>query len=304
MYPLRRRLVRRLFKTFGMRRWSHWEEGWPHLALDRPVGERPGAVRWKGRDVAPLLSARAFAERVGGEVVIIGSGPSLRGQDPGRLPAGVAVLLNGALSLAPRLAPLATAIEDEQFVWAQGEMVRAHLGRGGLLLLSAAAMRAILSLDARLLDGRDVVLSESLLRPWRGARRRDAEIARLPEVVARDGAALSLDPDRGLVPCGTVAFAALQFALAAAPGRVGLAGIDLSNAREPRFYENRPGEPSNLPRRQRTILAHMALARDVAAERGIALECYSPVSALLELGLPYVPRLEGSPPQTPNVSRM
>ena len=304
MYPLHRRIVRRAFRPFGIRRWHHWEASWPHLSLDRPAQGRPGVLRWKGEPVTPLRPAATLADRLTGEVVILGSGPSIRDQRIEAIPPGAAVLLNGALSLMPRLGGcLAAAVEDEQFVWAHWPMLREHLPHAPLCLLSAAVMRAILSLDADLLRGRDVVLLENVLSPYGQPRRRRQALARLPFVrLGADDAALSLDPDRGVAPCGTVAYSALQVVLAAGPTRIGLAGIDIANAHLPRFYETGQGAPSSLHRRKDTILAHVALFLDEAERRGIPVECYSPVSSLLSL-MPFSDRLQATTTRVPTGTR-
>ncbi len=222
--------------------------------------------------------------------MIVGSGPSLRDQRRTALPGPACVLLNGAVTLVGEIgAPLAVAIEDERFVWRHRPLLE-PIPPDVLCLLSTGVLRAICETGPAWLDGRAVVRIEDLRKPYRAPRRR-LEDPGLP--VRRAGAAaLSLDPGAGVVIAGTVAFTALQFALWAGPERIGFAGIDLGNAGDPRFYE-RPGATaaSGLDRAQGRILPHFALAGQVAAERGIGLECYSPVSALLSLGLPFSPRL-------------
>ncbi len=290
--PLSRRIILKAFQIGGLRRWSHWQEAWPHLSLERAEGSRPGVVRWKGQAVAPLLPVQALFDRIGEEVVIFGSGPSLRRQDLTSMPPASALLLNGALSLAPRLGgAMAVAIEDERFVWAHLPMIREHLPKAGIAILSPAVMRALMTLEPSLLEGCSILLFENLLRRYREARR---PLDAVSDLIVRNGqVALSIDPAAGVVSCGTVAFGALQFVLAARPQRIGLAGIDLSNTHEPRFYEDGTPQPTAIGRKQDRILAHFALARDHAARQGTAFECYSPVSALLDLGIPYSDRLAG-----------
>ena len=115
-----------------------------------------------------------------------------------------------------------------------------------------------------------------MIKPIGAARRAltDPELSDFV-ILGREGA-ISIAPDRGVVITGTVAFSALQFALAAGPERILLAGIDLTNDTEPRFYERRADSaPSGLRSGLRRILAGFSLAATVAGRRGIALDCAS-----------------------------
>jgi Kdo-III transferase WaaZ len=293
--PLHRKLAKLAVAAVLGRRRAHAQDAWPGLTIKR-AGKNPGEVRWRGRPVVPLLPFAAFSERVGDEVVIVGSGPSLREQRRASLPGTVCTLLNGAVALVPEIgAPFAIAVEDERFVWRHMALLREHVAREVLCLLSVSVLRALCEVDRFWLTGRRVVLIDDILKPY-GGRRRAVDDPALNDHVRRgDAAAVSLDPGEGVVPAGTVAFSALQFALASQPKRIGFAGIDLSNADVARFYEEAGNvAASGIAGAQGRILSHFALAARLAVEREIALECYSPVSALLALGMPYVPRLEVS----------
>lgn len=234
------------------------------------------------RDVLAPLGARPS---------IVGSGPSVRGQRVERLD-GV-VLLNGALSARDRVrGPVVIAVEDERFLWRHAEMRHLANPEDGWLM-STEAIRAMAEIDTDWLRTARVAHMDNLLKPYRAPRRTISDKALEPLILRGDDAALSLAPERGVVPAGTVAFSALQCVLSARPERVGLAGIDLSNAAEPRFYEAAErAEPSGIQRAEARILSHFALAARHAAAQGTGLECYSAVSSLLGVGIPYSDRLE------------
>lgn len=285
--PLGRSLVRLGALALGRAR-AHRQDIWPYLAIDRPSGR----VAWKGAPLARLSPFAAVVPAGAPFLAIVGSGPSLAAQRVEHLPRGTAILLNGAASLAGRVAPLAVAVEDERFVFRHAAML-AGLPGGLPLFLSPAAMRALAERHPALLDARPLCLIDDLRKPVNAPRRLLSDPA-LDGVLRRDGAAaLSRAPDTGVVIAGTVAFSALQIALAANPAEILLAGIDLSNAAEPRFYETAGDTaPSGLERGRGRILAGFALARDEARDRGIRLACASPVSALLDLGIPRDARLD------------
>ena len=274
--PLDRKLIRLGFRVLGRAR-AHGQDVWPGLRI------AGGRMAWRGTDLGALHPAADLLPHGAPLLAVVGSGPSLKDQHPERLPPGTALLCNGAASLVPRVTPAAVAVEDERFVFRHHAMLRA-LPRDVALLLSPAAIRAWAERDAASLAGRRVALIDNVEKPL-GLPRRPLSDPDLRQVVLRGPrGAMSVAPDRGVVITGTVAFTALQFALAAAPERVLLAGIDLTNDAQPRFYEGADRAPSGLGAGLGRILDGFALARDQAERRGIALACASPVSALLGIG--------------------
>ncbi|MBU3030905.1 glycosyl transferase [Paracoccus marinaquae] len=278
--PLSRKVIRLGFQALGRSR-AHRQDIWPGLAIDRPSGR----VSWRRGHLLTLRPASAFIPQGGALIAVVGSGPSLKDQRIEALGHGTAILCNGAATLAGRIHPLAVAVEDERFVFRHHAMLEA-LPRDIPLLLSPAVLRAWAERGAGALDGRTVALIDNLEKPVATPRRALSDPS-LSQIVLRGRqGALSIDPDRGVVITGTVAFSALQFALAARPARILLAGIDLSNDSQPRFYESGDQAPSGLSAGLERILAGFALAREAAARRDIVLTCASPVSALLGLGYP------------------
>lgn len=283
--PISRKLIRLGFQAMGRSR-AHRQDLWPGLAIDRPSGR----VTWRGRTLFTIAQAAEIIPPNPPLIAVVGSGPSLKDQRIEALGDGTAILCNGAASLSDRIRPLAVAVEDERFVFRHHAMLAA-LPRDLPLLLSPAAIRAWAARDPALLEHRRVALIENIERPLNAPRRPLSDPV-LREIVLRGHrGALSLRPDQGVVITGTVAFSALQFALAAAPDRILLAGIDLTNDSQPRFYETTDAAPSGLSAGIERILAGFGLAREAAERRGIALSCASPVSALLELGVPLDQRL-------------
>lgn len=278
--PLSRKLVRLGFQMLGRTR-AHRQDIWPGLAIDR----RTGRVDWRGQPLLSLQPASAIIPAKMPLIAVVGSGPSIRDQRVEALGDGTAILCNGAASLGEHIRPLAVAVEDERFVFRHHAMLAA-LPRDIPLLLSPAVIRAWAGRDPAALRDRTVALIDNLEKPL-GLPRRELSDPALRDIVIRGlSGAYSVAPDRGVVITGTVAFSALQFAMAATPEAILLAGIDLSNDAEPRFYESQDRAPSGLRSGLARILGGFDVARDGAARRGLQLSCASPVSALLDLGIP------------------
>lgn len=284
--PFSRKLVRLGFQILGRDR-AHRQDLWPGLAIDKPSGR----VTWRGRALFQAVPAQAIIPRDLPLIAVVGSGPSLKGQKISALGDDAAILCNGAASLADRIRPLAVAVEDERFVFRHHAMLAA-LPRDIPLLLSAAAIRAWAERDPRPLQDRRIALIDNLQKPI-GLPRRAISHPDLRQILMRgQRGAFSVAPNDGVVITGTVAFTALQFAMAATPRRILLAGIDLSNDDQPRFYEGQDRAASGLSDGLPRILDGFALVRDNAEKRGIELSCASPVSALRQIGYRLDPMLE------------
>jgi hypothetical protein len=271
---------------------AHYQDAFPGLRLSRSVNGADGKIIYRGKQVGVLSSAQVLRARTGESVFIIGSGPSIAQNDLGGLPQESAILLNGAISLwgGPITAPLAIAVEDERFIWRHFDLLRRTVRGDVPCLFSVEVLRAICELEPAFLAGRTIVLIDDVRKPY-GERRRRFDTIQAFDFVRRDAATnagLSFDPDRGLFRGGSVAVSALQFALYCAPRTIGFFGIDISNADQPRFYEKKDAvATSGIAEAEARIVAHFVLAKEVAAERGIELVNYSPVSALVGAGFGY-----------------
>lgn len=279
--PILRRLIKLGMTLIGPAT-AHRQDIWPGLAINRPTGH----VMWHGQSLTTLVPFAQIVQPGLPMIAVVGSGPSLASQHPERLPDRTAILLNGAASLANRLMPLAVMVEDERFVFRHMTML-AGLSRDVPLMLSPAALRAIAERDTAVLADRKVALIDNLAKPVNAARRSLADPSLDGLLIRRNGSSLSTDPEQGVVIHGTVALSAVQVALAAHPQQILLAGIDLTNATAPRFYET-PDDaaPSGIGAGLDRIMAGFVVARDVAMAQDTVLLCASPISALLKLGIP------------------
>ena len=250
-------------------------------------------MKFRGGIEFPLRNIRSLSERAGERIVIIGSGPSVRDADLSSLPDRSALLLNGAISLIGTQIPepLAVAIEDERFVWRHFSLMRERLvRREAPLLLSPGVIRAICELDRAFLRDRPIILIDDIRKPYGLPRRDKTELESFDFVVLEGEAGFSSDPDRGVFQGGSVAISALQFALATGAREIGFLGVDIANANAPRFYEKEGNVAySGIAGAEARILAHIALALDVAEARGVRFSNHSTVSALGSIGLDYRP---------------
>jgi hypothetical protein len=283
--PLSRAFIRLGFRALGRHR-AHWQDVWPGLVINRTSAH----VTWHGQPLLTLQPAAQIIPRGLPMIAVVGSGPSLKHQQIEAINGSTAILCNGAAMLAERIRPIAVAVEDERFVFRHHAML-ISLRRDIPLLLSPAALRAWAERDAASLENRSVALIDNLQKPVAAARRDLSDPSLRKIILHGHQGAFSVNPEQGVVIVGTVAFSALQFALDAYPARILLAGIDLTNDNEPRFYETATTAPSGLSTGLNRILSGFSLAHEEADHRKITLDCASPVSALLSIGYNYTNEL-------------
>ena len=288
--PWHRSLIKSGVRLFLGGSRAHAQDWFPGLSIVR--SQSVSEVHYRGAKIASLAGMDRLRERSGETIYIVGSGPSIRNCDLSELEPRSAILLNGAVRLSgERIGePLAVAVEDERFVWRHGDTMRKKIAPGSLCLLSVAVLRALCEIDKGWLAHKTIILIDDIRKPY-GAHRRSVDDLKKLQYVRLNGtgsAGFSLSPDRGVFLGGSVAVSALQFALYCAQDKVGFLGIDISNAREPRFYEDhRATAFSGIARAEGRIIEHLVLARQIAAERRVSFVNYSPISALLKYDFGY-----------------
>jgi hypothetical protein len=285
--PFSRRILKLALSPFS--RWSHAYDWLPTLKLLREDSGCFLAAVYKGQTVCALHGARILCEEASGrEIFVIGSGPSVATTSFADVTPRSAILLNGACTLIGDRVhnPLAIAIEDERFIWRHFSLLKEKTPAGTIALLSTSVIRTICEIDRHWLAGMRVVLIENVRKPYGRARRSPEELAQIPELVL-DGtgaAGFSKRPDTGIFQGGSVAISAVQFAASCKPAGIGLIGIDIGNADQPRFYE-KPHDvaPSGIALSRDRILRHVELARSVCMENGIRLRSLSAISLLNQI---------------------
>jgi hypothetical protein len=295
-----RKLLQPLFKLAAWLRYgragSHAFMWMPHLRLTKPEAGHAGEVFHRGRKVGALVSADVLVRVAPGEIYVIGSGPSVKACDFSRIPGRSAILLNGAIALVGQgLAPaLAIAIEDERFIYRHFSMLGDKIDRETIWLLSVPVLRAICEIDATWFADRTIILIDNVRKPYGVARCEADELAANPLAILESAGKVgfSLDPDWGVFQGGSVVVSAMQFAVRCRPATIGIIGVDISNANQPRFYEDKGDmAKSGVARATDRIVSHLLLARRVAQSYGVTVHNHSSISVLRDAGFGYDPSL-------------
>ncbi|MDX6805621.1 glycosyl transferase [Terrihabitans rhizophilus] len=285
--PWRRRIIK--LALAGAVGWSHSHNWLPSLRLTRNENGDYEDILYRGKMIAQLqkpdLLRGMFA---GGELYIIGSGPSVATAKLDTVRPHSSILLNGACSLIGESIkqPLAIAIEDERFVWRHFDLLERKVAPGTIVLLSPGVIRALCEIRPGWITKMQIILVDDVRKPYGRRRRSAAELRVMPNVILNKsaGAGFSQDPAIGVFQGGSVVVSALQFGSYCQPSMIGLIGIDISNASQPRFYEEQGQVAfSGIQRSQARIIQHVEVAKQACLKQGTGLRSYSPTSPLNEI---------------------
>ncbi|MDM9622819.1 hypothetical protein A6U87_08365 [Rhizobium sp. AC44/96] len=291
--PFHRSLIKIGTRLLLGRSKSHFQDWLPGLEFQTRSDNNATTIIYKGQSLANAVNFRDL--QWPDTIAIVGSGPSINQCRIDHIPPHQAILLNGAIKLIGTEIrdPLAIAIEDERFIWHHFDFVQNYVGRDTTCLLSLEVIRAICELDRTWISGRKIVLIRNGLAPYQHKRRSVSDFARECSVFGAQNGAISLDPDCGTIPAGSVATTVTQFAVASQPKHILFFGIDLNNSQQPRFYEKEGAVSfSGLARAEVRLLGAFEAVKIYADGHGIQLSCCSPVSSLLKIGYPYDPAYE------------
>lgn len=240
----------------------------------------------------------------GKSVNIIASGPSIADLSFSELLGTPTIFVNGSISLTAQYNFTNVAsylISDARFIKHHPEILQKHY-TGQPLYATLAVFEALATTFPSLVRNYHQAMRViyPVDRPWQSqsnnslfsklAFRKNRKkplsyFANSPNFIIDDGhtpepIGVSLDITYGFVEAGTVAYVAAQLAFSKGAGAIHLYGIDLLNASQPRFYENRDNSaPSKLDKAiSDRIVPSFNLLGSVYKERGVIVYNHSPVS--------------------------
>lgn len=266
---VRRNLIKKYIKLSHPRKDRKKAHYWPDISISEdsvyyrktPVGSA------RLSSLAELIAPDTTLNQV---INIIGSGPSVNDLDLAHLSKHVNIFLNGSISLAiaSNLPVFAHVILDPYFIFNRFDLLQNSLPRYNLVL-SFGALCAIAERDMSILAKHNIyVFREEDLSPDR---------------------VFSDDIDSFVIDGGSVISIAIQFAAICAVEEVRLIGLDIGNARQPRFYETNENAQRNclLSDFETKIVPFMQAASLCYQKKGIKLVNCSPISKLPYDIIPY-----------------
>jgi len=269
----RRSLLKRMLKKTGCPEYgdiSHYFDGiWPENTC--PDCSGPYKIYSHGKFIKETeklsYNNMDIDEK---EIFIVGAGPSIKKQKLEILKERQTALLNGSITLIKEygLKPAFIAIIDSNFCIKRGEMLKL-IPNGSRLVLSYSAMKEIALYYPETIKNNRIFLIMQM-HDWKHAYLSDK------------GYEIFDNFDYGFLDSGSVMNLAIQTAAMKRIKNIYLAGLDIGNANEPRFYENKTDKMKSglLKDYETKILPFMKLASKWTKDHGIKMFNCSPVSKL------------------------
>lgn len=279
----RRLVIRKLFKLFDRQNYKERSEFWPWVS-----------VQYMGHGLHRLtsLSKKHFVlgspshiEKNSTSIAIIGSGPSIKDVDFGKLDKSIdLILLNGAIGLAKRhsLNPLCCIIIDSTFVENRFEIVK-NMPAGTRLVTTIGCLRAIYERDKKILDNISIFLTRNINSQFY----MNAKIGEIDHFLNNG---FSDDLNAGYVDGGTVMSVGIQMAFQLNAKDIFLFGFDIGNAHEPRFDENNKNKQKSglLKDYELKIFPFMNKVKELAYQKNIKVNNCSKITKLPYDVIPYL----------------
>lgn len=277
---------KQIYRYTRPRAYRHNENLWPFCRITRSLTGEITQLRYKGQPV-PLIDWR---QRFSGDALITATGPSINEIDFSRLPPMTIVGVNGAYALKDRLNFQLYIIVDMGFIDHRPNTLQSVITDPMLTLFTTlhGIARIINRFTLAAVRCRLALIEDACSRIYKPRVPRD-EVAcyfsQDPHIrfsPNHPNIAFTTDIRKGIFDAGTVVFWALQILLFLGFTRMYIAGLDMNNFHQPRFYESDQDKlPSFLAEKFESIIVPaFTLAGKVLPQYGVEVRNLSLNSAL------------------------
>lgn len=279
-------LFKQIYRYTRPRAYRHNENLWPFCRITRASAGDITQLRYKGQ-LVPLADWRQLCSD---DALIIASGPSIKEMDFSGLPPMTVVGVNGAYALKSQLNFQLYIVVDMSFIDRRHDVLQAIIADPQLTLFITlhGIVRIINRFTLKAVRCRLVLIEDSCYRIYQPHVPRDAvgryfgQDSHIRFSPDHPDIAFSTDIRRGIFDAGTVVFWALQILLFLGFTRLYIAGLDMTNFYQPRFYESEQDRlPSFLAEKlESVIIPAFTLASKVLQKNGVDVKNLSLNSAL------------------------
>ncbi|KYP95945.1 sugar glycosyltransferase [Sodalis-like endosymbiont of Proechinophthirus fluctus] len=280
---------KQIYRYTRPRSYRHNENLWPFCRITHALTGDITQLRYKGQ-LVPLVPLTDWHHRFSGDALITATGLSINEMDFAGLPAMTVVGVNGAYALKDRLDFQLYIIVDMSFIDRRTDVLRAIIADPTLTLFTTlhGIARIIDRFTLPAVRCRLALIEDACYRiyqprvPGNGVGRhfgQDPHIRFNPDY---PDIAFTTDIRNGIFDAGTVVFWALQILLYLGFTRLYIAGLDMTNFHQPRFYESDYDKlPSFLAEKFTSVIVPaFTLAREVLQQNGVEVKNLSLNSAL------------------------
>lgn len=242
---------KQVYRYSHARPYRHNENLWPYVKIARGEGGEIAALWYKHRAV-PIVPLSELRSSCRGEVLLTATGPSVKALRFENIPAMPAIGVNGAYFLHRQVDFRFYVIVDMGFIDSRPEIVRDVIQRPELTLFTTVhgVARILDRFGPAAIGCRLAIVEDAACKIYRpridSGALWDHYCRENGVVFAAESRMLGFSQDIrcGIFDAGTVAYWALQIIAYLGFKQLFIAGLDMNNFHQPRFYET---EQDRLP---------------------------------------------------------
>lgn len=283
-------LTKQIYRYTHKRNMRHNENLWPFVKIKRNEHNEITDLSWKGRNIA-LVSLSSLHKKYAGEILISATGPSIKEIDFSQLPSSVITAgVNGAWHLNDELNFRFYFVVDMTFIDQQTALMKSVVECKNIILFTTVMgiVKLIKQFSYENIQCKIAIIEDICYETYKPSIKinelRAAAENTSPLIFssANPNTAFSRDIRQGVVDAGTVVYWALQVVYFMGFSKIYIAGLDMKNFSQPRFYENTATmAPSFLDNKvQDTVIPAMALASQLFSSENIDVVNLSTQSAI------------------------
>lgn len=283
-------LTKQIYRYTHKRNMRHNENLWPFVKIKRNEHNEITDLSWKGRNIA-LVSLSSLHKKYAGEILISATGPSIKEIDFSQLPSSVITAgVNGAWHLNDELNFRFYFVVDMTFIDQQAALMKSVVECKNIILFTTVMgiVKLIKQFSYENIQCKIAIIEDICYETYKPSIKinelRSVAENTTPLIFssANPNTAFSRDIRQGVVDAGTVVYWALQVVYFMGFSKIYIAGLDMKNFSQPRFYENTATmAPSFLDNKvQDTVIPAMALASQLFSSENIDVVNLSTQSAI------------------------
>lgn len=283
-------LTKQLYRYTHKRDMRHNENLWPFIKISRNETGEISDLRYKGQRIN-LTTLSSLHHLFDGEVLIAATGPSIKTIDFSTLPTTVVTAgVNGAWHLNNALNFSLYFVVDMTFIDRQTALLKRLIDAEKVILFTTVMgiMKLIERFSYERIQCKICIIEDICYETYKPSIKLDnmrRDLVHIPGIVFSKNSshtAFSRDVRHGVVDAGTVMYWALQVIYFLGFKKIYIAGLDMNNFNQPRFYENfNTMLPSFLEEKvKNTVFPAMELASHIFKKDEITVINLSPQSAL------------------------
>ncbi|ALB64578.1 Lipopolysaccharide core biosynthesis protein RfaZ [Cronobacter condimenti 1330] len=282
-------LFKQIYRYTHPRTFRHNENLWPYTRISRAKTGEINQLSYKGNDV-PLVDLSALQNSASGSVLLTATGPSVKSIDFNKLNKDIPVMgVNGAYFLSGKVNFSLYVIVDMEFYDRRQDIIQSVISDSNILLFTTMhGIAKILDRHKENLQCRLALIEDACYKIYQ-PRIADTEKRKQYQQTTgiyfcdnRQDIGFSADIRNGIFDAGTVAYWAIQILYYLGFKKLFIAGLDMNNFNQPRFYETSDSKlPSYLEKKvDNIVMPSFAHAAKVMKENNVDVVNLSSESAV------------------------